>query len=571
LLLLGIVGIALGLDYYPALHHWDFQNYSYLDFNQAMNFADAPQQGVPYDSSLVGYWSMNENTGSVAYDGSGNGNNGKLNGAMWVAGKFGSGLHFNGVNNSVTIQNSSGLQIISAITLSAWVKLDAVGVYQNIVDKSYGNPRNGYYLMILNNRLLMGVWNNGVQKYVYGTKIWTSNDVDVWYHVVGVFDGRYTRVYINGAIDGETDWVSFTMGTDTVDVIIGHTSIFYYSGAIDDVRIYNRALSDSEVAALYAQPDPASFANYFNYKDPGTNNTMLIHVDNPNGNSNNVALVTCTDFFTDNKLAFQANNSATVNVWTNLGQPVFTTGVWNSNNYTTTLTLDASSTAELNWNTYNITTYVDAHSGVSPSNVTVGYGGSQTFNFNASQGYSFNVFVDGVSQGQISTYIFDTVTAPHTINVTSTPLTYTITASADAHSTVTPGNVTVNFGGNQLFNMTAESGYYISHVYVDGEDQGNVSSYNFTNVQDNHTISVTSAALAPTNTPTPTASASPAPSQTPQPTTSPFPTETAVIAAVAIAVIIALFAFAFKKGYITIETVDEEDKGQEENHDDYSI
>jgi hypothetical protein len=44
-----------------------------------------------------------------------------------------------------------------------------------------------------------------------------------------------------------------------------------------------------------------------------------------------------------------------------------------------------------------------------------------------------------------------------------------------------------------------------------------------------------------------------------------------LIAAVAIAVLIAVFAFAFKKGYITIETVDEEDKGQEENHDDYSI
>jgi uncharacterized RDD family membrane protein YckC len=69
------------------------------------------------------------------------------------------------------------------------------------------------------------------------------------------------------------------------------------------------------------------------------------------------------------------------------------------------------------------------------------------------------------------------------------------------------------------------------------------------------------------------------PTQTPQPTASPsqqttlssFPIETAVIAAVAIAVIIAVFALAFKKGYITIETVDEEDKGQEENHDDYNI
>jgi hypothetical protein len=56
------------------------------------------------------------------------------------------------------------------------------------------------------------------------------------------------------------------------------------------------------------------------------------------------------------------------------GQPAFTTGacIWNSENYTTTLTLDASSTAELNWNTYNITTFSDAHSSISSSNVTVG-------------------------------------------------------------------------------------------------------------------------------------------------------------------------------------------------------
>jgi hypothetical protein len=212
--------------------------------------------------------------------------------------------------------------------------------------------------------------------------------------------------------------------------------------------------------------------------------------------------------------------------------------------------------------------------------VTVGYGGSQTLSFNASQGYRFNVSVDGVSQGQISSYTFNNITASHTVNVVSTPLTYTITASADAHSTITPGNVSVNYGGSQQFNMTADSGYYISHVYVDGVDQGNLTTYSFTNVQDNHTISVTSAALAPTNTPTPTTSptpspsispspspnptASPAPSQTPQPTTSPFPTQTAVIAVIAVATLIAVFALAFKKGYITIETVDEETPEEKE-------
>jgi hypothetical protein len=95
-------------------------------------------------------------------------------------------------------------------------------------------------------------------------------------------------------------------------------------------------------------------------------------------------------------------------------------GLWNSENYTTTLTLDASSTAKLNWNTYNITTYADAHSSVSPSNVTVPYGGSQTLNFSATQGYNFKVAVDGTPKGQISSYTFNNVTAPHTVNVTST-------------------------------------------------------------------------------------------------------------------------------------------------------
>jgi hypothetical protein len=441
-----------------------------------------------------------------------------------------------------------------------------------------------------------------------------------------ILNNQQTKIYVDGSLSSSHD-LNGTIAITPNDLFLGayEGSWRPFKGAIDDVRIYNCALSAAEVTALYTQPDPVTLANYYNYTDPVTNKTMLIYVNNPNANSDNVALVTCTDFFAGNRLAFQANNSATVNVWTSLGQPVLTTGVWNSQNYTTTLTLDASSTAELNWNTYNITTHADAHSGVSPSNVTVGYGGSQTLNFNASQGFRFNVAVDGVSQGQISSYTFSNVTAPHTVNVTSTQLftitasaggngsitpsgpvvldygqtqqfnftanagyhvskvlvdnasqsiadsytfsnvqknhtinvsfainTYNITASSDAHSIITPGSVTVDYGGNQQFNMTADSGYYISHVYVDGNDQGNVTSYNFANVQDNHTITVTATPISSTETPE----------------TNSFPTQTVLIAVVAIAVIVAVFALAMKKGYVTIEVVEE---SPEESSEDYSI
>ena len=93
-------------------------------------------------------------------------------------------------------------------------------------------------------------------------------------------------------------------------------------------------------------------SNYFNFKDPVSNNTMLIHVNSLNANSDNTVLVTCTNFFTGNKLIFKANSSAIVNVWTSLGQPTFTIGVWNNQNYTATITLSNDSTGKLSWNVY---------------------------------------------------------------------------------------------------------------------------------------------------------------------------------------------------------------------------
>jgi hypothetical protein len=378
---------------------------------------------------------------------------------------------------------------------------------------------------------------------------------------------------------------------------------------------------------------------------------MLIHVESANANSTNVALITCTNFFADDTLAFQANNTAILNVWTNLGQPAFTTGacVWNSQNYTTTLFFNDSSSAELNWLNYDITAYTDPHSSIWPSNVTVVQGRSQTFNFSAAQGYRFNVTIDRVPLGQITSYTFNNVMASHTVTVTSVqlftirastnsggsitplgsvvvdygqtqkfnftantgyqisnvivdnasqgvPLNYTfnniqanhtiavtfsvniynITTSTDQHSTITPGNMSIKHGENQQFNITTGSGYIISHVYVDGVDKGNLTSYNFTDIQGNHAITVTSestnistpnSSTSPTSspetsqTPQTTSSPLPSPSPTQQPAettqTNPFPTQTAIIAVIVIAIIIAIAMIANKKGYVTIEIVKE--------------
>ena len=568
LLLFGFFGSVFGQDYYSTSTYWGFQNYCYLGFNQAMNFTYVPHQGVFYDESLVGYWNMDEGIGSVMQDGSGNNNNGTLvNSPAWVTGKFGNATSLFSSQN-IQIPYSEKFDNFTEFSISAWIYPTAWGTYNYIINKGW-QSQGAFVLHFASSGILYFTLRDSTgQK---GANSGTRLSLNQWYHVLGTYQRNTTngvKLYVNAVQH---------LGSNTLDEALNNNNSIQisntgnpFNGIIDDVRIYNRALSAMEVATLYSQPDPATFANYYSFTDPLTKNTMLIHIDTSNVNvkNDNSALVTCTNFFEGNSLAFAANNSAIVNVWTNLGQPIFTTGVWNSQNCTTTLTLDASSTGEIKWSTYNnITTYADTHCSVSPSNVTVAYGANQTLNFNATQGYGFNVSVDGVSQGQIGNYTFHNVTAPHTVNVASTKLTYKITASADAHSAITPGNVSVSYGENQPFNITAESGYYISHVYVDGEDQGNITSYNFTNVQSNHTISVSSATIAPTNgstpTPSPTPSpstsptSSPTPSQTPQPTNSPFPTEAALIAVVAIVIIVALFALALKKGYITIEVVKE--------------
>jgi hypothetical protein len=581
LLLLGTIGATFG-DYYSSSYKWGFQNNCYFGFKTAMNFTDTPNQGLPYDSSIVGYWNMNEGSGTVAQDSSGNGNSGTLvNSATWVTGKFGNALNFGGVNDSVNFGNSSTFSSAEVFTVSMWLNFEPLSVYGYVLAKAGSyivyadeNGRLSWWVYTTSGNYNMG----SVGKYADGN----------WHLVACTFDSTLSnqqmKIYVDGVLSNSHN-LNGTIANTQNNLFSGayEGSWRPFKGAIDDVRIYNRTLSTAEVAAMYSQPDPNSFANYYSYKDPITNNTIVVDVESSNTNISKVALVTCTEFFASNKLAFQANNSVTVNVWTNLGQPAFTSGVWNSQNYTTTLTLDASYTAELNWNTYDIATYIDTHSSVSPSNVTVGLGESQTFNFNATQGYRFNVAVDGVSQGQINSLTFSNITATHSINVTSALLNYTVAASTDLGSTIAPsGDISVNYGGSQVFTIQNKPGYIVKHVYVDNVDKGTVSNYTFSNVKENHVISVSSQSLSSnSSTPTPTPSPTPTSSQTSESTNSPsstptsrletnqFPTQTALIGVVAVFVVVAILALAFKKGFITVEVFDEEE--QKETSQDFSI
>jgi formylglycine-generating enzyme required for sulfatase activity len=141
----------------------------------------------------------------------------------------------------------------------------------------------------------------------------------------------------------------------------------------------------------------------------------------------------------------------------------------------------------------NITATTGEGGSISPSgNVKVAKGSSQSFNISPNVGYSIlDVKVDGVSKGNISSYIFSNVTTDHTIKASFISIinTFTITATAENGGSISPsGNVKVAKGSSQSFNISPNAGYSILDVQIDGKSIGKMDRYTFDNITTNHQI-----------------------------------------------------------------------------------
>jgi hypothetical protein len=145
-------------------------------------------------------------------------------------------------------------------------------------------------------------------------------------------------------------------------------------------------------------------------------------------------------------------------------------------------------------NTYDISATQSTGGSISPSGTTtVNEGSSQTYTITPNTGYSiFRVTVDGTSQGAISTYTFSNVLVAHTITATYAIKTYQITVATPTNGTISSATTSVNYGGSLTLTATADYGYHLSDITVDGISQGNSSSsYTFSNVGETHTFAAT--------------------------------------------------------------------------------
>jgi prepilin-type N-terminal cleavage/methylation domain-containing protein len=204
------------------------------------------------DNSLVGYWAFDEGTSTIAYDSSGNNATGSWAGTQtgtngyYSAGKIGNWAgSFDGSTDYVINNQTINTSIA---TVAAWIYLSALPTSTRYI-AGFAQGNNA----VLYDKDLLINSSGTIYFYVEGGPTSASAiPTNQWVYLVGVANGINDSLYINGVQVGSGIGIAFT-GYSGPDILVGgHTGNGgYFSGLIDDVRIYNRALSAAEISAMY--------------------------------------------------------------------------------------------------------------------------------------------------------------------------------------------------------------------------------------------------------------------------------------------------------------------------------
>ncbi len=217
-----------------------------LKSSMAFHPMDIPTQG------LIAAWHLNENSGTVAYDLVGN-HNGVISGAGWVNGINGKALQFDGNTNQVQVPSSGFDPTGNSISFSFWFRLNAVGdngsfIFQDVKYKVSMDPqgRVGF-------ALYTPVWasvNSGFSNRILDTD---------WHHIVTTYDGATMKIFQDGLF--RTSLAnSGNLQVSNSDVYIGRQrNITPFKGIIDEMLVYNRALTEAEILQIFGStPAPST-------------------------------------------------------------------------------------------------------------------------------------------------------------------------------------------------------------------------------------------------------------------------------------------------------------------------
>lgn len=333
-------------------------------------------------NGLAGYWKLDEGTGISAADSSGNGNTGTLtNSPTWATGQISNAVSFDGGNDYINIPDNTNLDGFAQASFTAWVKLNALadGTPYAILDKRTSSGTDDAYSMGLNygapapctNELEFEVGSAGGSSYVCVDKdvvTWVGQ----WHHVAFVYDSAATPNY-RISIDGvqrtllRSDDRNATLNNSIRDVTIGianNAGAGPFNGLIDDVRVYNRALSTAEISAIYNYASSTvSDISGNNYNATSTDDNVIVgkigQALSFNGAND---FVSASNIGNVNSASFWINTSSTTQKMINLNATTYvelSNGTITATGFTSpTIYIDGavSSTLTSGWHHVTITT-----------------------------------------------------------------------------------------------------------------------------------------------------------------------------------------------------------------------
>jgi len=201
------------------------------------------------EEGLVACYRFDEGQGTTLHNRSGHGNHGIIHGASWVPSGSGFALRFDGVDDYVDCGSRPSLDVSRAVSLEAWIYPEATPTSgePGVLGKCFGSYLFTYYT------------NGCFYWYITGggNHVRAPAAVGAWHHVVGTFDGKFVKLYLDGVLAGtrESKTTTIAKGVPLQMATSASGSKFtkgkYFQGMLTEVRIYDRALSAEEVDRHY--------------------------------------------------------------------------------------------------------------------------------------------------------------------------------------------------------------------------------------------------------------------------------------------------------------------------------
>ena len=234
---------------------------NFVDYDDLSIFCQNWLDGVP-GPNLVAWWAFDEGSGSIAYDSAGN-NDGTVYGAVWTIGQIGGALDFDGTNDYVEVPDDSSLRFSQndSFSISLWCKPLNPNKSGDVISKMTASGQPGCFGYELIWSYPLSRFAFSASKFYYGSTDIRTDDNSApagdWYHVAAVYDNKDMKIYLNGTLQ-RSGTFTYDTGSTTPDknLAIGVRSYdsamtAYFDGLIDDVWVYNKALSEDEVEQLY--------------------------------------------------------------------------------------------------------------------------------------------------------------------------------------------------------------------------------------------------------------------------------------------------------------------------------